>query len=465
MFRRNKNRFRLPRHRSLFGRQKKQNAIIFKGNTLRRSSIIQNRTAPSTSEPVKHVVIRQKLSRPRSPHRLTLLLSNALLAFSIAIFWPAAMSTVNYSRNQIWGIDQQKLKQVLAGHLEQDQMPTELLISGSGQKRNGQIHYTLDEKLQNAATAGLQKYRPDYGMIVAMDAVSGEILAMTDFQRDGNNTHNLNLKATYPAASVFKTITAAAAIDLGKATATTVFPYNGKSTTLYKKNVLSHKNNKWTNHQSLTRSFSKSVNTVFARLGIYTVGGKQLLNYANRFAFNQPLNTDLPIEPSTIEMDINEDWSIAEVASGYTRNTNISPVHGAMLAATIVNNGKMPMPRVIDAVTDDHGIILYEADPPLSEQVISAETASEMRELMHETIVSGSARKAFRKFKHKSVKAGGKTGSLTGFHPKGKYDWFVGYATDGDRKLAYAVLCINKDFWYVKSSQLARDMIDDYISG
>ena len=123
------------------------------------------------------------------------------------------------------------------------------------------------------------------------------------------------------------------------------------------------------------------------------------------------------------------------------------------------------MPRVIDAVTDDHGIILYEADPPLSEQVISAETAKEMRELMHETIVSGSARKAFRKFKHKSVKAGGKTGSLTGFHPKGKYDWFVGYATDGDRKLAYAVLCINKEFWYVKSSQLARDMIDDYFSG
>jgi peptidoglycan glycosyltransferase len=124
----------------------------------------------------------------------------------------------------------------------------------------------------------------------------------------------------------------------------------------------------------------------------------------------------------------------------------------------------MPAPRLVDAITDEYGIILYESPPGAAHRVIKPETAVEMRKLMRETVNSGSASRSFRGFhkRHEQIEVGGKTGSLTGFDPKGKYDWFVGYATDGERKLAYAVLCINKEFWYVKSSQLARRLIEDY---
>ena len=60
------------------------------------------------------------------------------------------------------------------------------------------------------------------------------------------------------------------------------------------------------------------------------------------------------------------------------------------------------------------------------------------------------------------LEVGGKTGSLTGNHPKGKYDWFVGYAKRGDRSLGLAVLTIHEEKWTVKSSYLASKAIEQY---
>ena len=84
---------------------------------------------------------------------------------------------------------------------------------------------------------------------------------------------------------------------------------------------------------------------------------------------------------------------------------------------------------------------------------------------MRETVNKGSARSSFKRFFRKDyedVIAGGKTGSLTGFKPRGKYDWFVGFGELGDRKIAFSMLCINKEKWYVKSSRFAREMLEYY---
>jgi len=60
---------------------------------------------------------------------------------------------------------------------------------------------------------------------------------------------------------------------------------------------------------------------------------------------------------------------------------------------------------------------------------------------------------------------GGKTGSLTGYSPRGRHDWFVGYgeASDG-RKIAYASLVINKEKWYVRSAMVARLFLQEFFA-
>src|SRR5690606_5725853 len=121
-------------------------------------------------------------STPRSRH-LARGLTSALLACGIAFFWPAAMGTVEHSRNQIWGIDRADVKQALARHLATG-FPEALPLAsrGAGPAR---VHYNLDPELQAAVQAELDKYRPDYGVVVAMDAETGRVLAMADVRRDG----------------------------------------------------------------------------------------------------------------------------------------------------------------------------------------------------------------------------------------------------------------------------------------
>lgn len=454
--------------RTLFrGRSRSRDTIHLPASTLMRTPVIrpQSHAAPPTPQAVRRSPRPPIMTPSRRRHSVALALVNAVMACGIAFFWPAAMGVVEHSRNQIWGIDQGVVKDHIADHVRTRSLPESLEFANLPGKPT-RIHYHIDRELQAAVEAELEKYRPDYGMVVALDAETGRILAMADVRRDGEDHDNMALRASYPAASVFKTVTAAAAIDIGKARASTVVPYNGKTTTLFKRDVFNHRNNQWTRHDTLEESFARSANTVFARLGIFTVGGDRLMEYSERFLFNRPLDADIPIEESTLEMDPEEEWSIAETASGYTRSTNISPIHGALLAATVVNDGSMPAPRLIDAITDEYGIILFESETAFPKPVVSRETATEMRKLMRETVASGSASKPFRGFEKNfaNVEVGGKTGSLTGFHPEGKYDWFVGYATDGDRKIAYAALCINKEYWYVKSAHLARRLVESYFS-
>ncbi len=389
----------------------------------------------------------------------------AFAALTTSAAWPINLSGLEYTREQIWGVDQALVADALDQHVHHGSLPTGLRLTTGDKTYNSKIHYSLDANLQATVQGLLRKYGPDYGSFVAIEPETGRVLAMASYNRAGRDVGNLALQNTFPAASVFKVVTAAAAIDQGKANYATVLPYNGKSTSLYKTNVFKHKNNKWTRKPTLRSAFAKSVNTVFARLGIYHVGSEVLEEYANRFGFNNEISGDIPVNTGVTQIDHGDDWSVAEAASGFTRSNTMSPLQGAMIAATIVNEGVMVKPYLVESVNNEDGILLYEAQSEPVGQIISSRTASQMRILMRETVKSGSARKSFRKFFTNGMAqadVGGKTGSLTGFEPKGKYDWFVGYGEMNGRKIAYAAMCINVEKWYVKSAYLARKVLESY---
>jgi peptidoglycan glycosyltransferase len=110
------------------------------------------------------------------------------------------------------------------------------------------------------------------------------------------------------------------------------------------------------------------------------------------------------------------------------------------------------------------GTRLYTAQPTVSRSVVDIGTAEEIRQMMRETISNGTCRKAFHGFNRQCalIDVGGKTGTLTGLDPKGKYDWFVGYAEYGGQKIAYASLTISEKVWRIKSSQVARHAIETF---
>ncbi|MEM7196292.1 MAG: penicillin-binding transpeptidase domain-containing protein [Pseudomonadota bacterium] len=378
------------------------------------------------------------------------------------------MSRVHTEKGVEWGITESILAPVITQHVAEKRFPESVSIPGLDLGGELQVTYTLDDELQHEATRLLRKHRPDYGVLVAIDPDNGHILAMSDNTRSGTNHGNLATRNTFPAASISKIITAVAALEENKANARTVIPFNGKATSLYKKNVFNHKNNKWTRKLTLTESFGKSVNSVFGRLGAVTLGGKTMREYAYRLGFDGQFASDLSFGNGSIDLDVEDRWQVAEMASGYTRRNTLSPLHAATLAATAINGGDLVAPVIVEAMTGPFGVPVYSHQQPARSEAMSESTSSQLRTLMEQTVSDGSARKSFRRFNrgdYKSVTVGGKTGSLTGHQPPGKYDWFVGYAYRGDKKIAFAALCINKEKWYVKSARLARELLEFYFSG
>ena len=387
--------------------------------------------------------------------------------FCVALFLyltvlPVELGAVRVTPSELSGVVKSNLAGALASFAENNDFPKQAPIDVGTRVYDAHLTYTLDLELVEMLDKIYQRYEPDYGAFVALDAGTGAVLAMSSYVKDGTPWGNLTLLNSYPAASVFKMITAAAALDQGLLEPNTVLRYNGKKTSLYKKHVLKHKDTKWTRRPTLTKAFAESINTVFARIGIYMVGADNLNDYARRFGFNTEINTDVGF--STGVTEINEDeWRVAESASGYTRTNTLSPLHGAMLASAVVNDGQMMLPYLVERATDVWGIPLYLNQPQSLGQPISTNTANKLRKLMRETVQRGSARKSFRKFfqgQFEQAAVGGKTGSLTGHSPEGKYDWFVGYAELGAKKVGFASLTINKEYWTVKSSYVARKFIE-----
>ena len=200
----------------------------------------------------------------------------------------------------------------LTEHARKNRFPHRLTFSNdqSEQTVEGYVNYTFDQTIHDELAAVYLRYQPDYAAFVAIDVKTGAILNLTSFIKAKEQWDNLVMRSDYPAASVFKIVTAAAGLDMGVLSPSTVIPFNGKSTTLYKSQVLRHKNNKWTRKPTLKESFAKSVNSVFGQIGIFKLGAQTLRDYANKFGFERPLQSDFQLPISKIDLDFDSKFEM-----------------------------------------------------------------------------------------------------------------------------------------------------------
>ncbi len=153
------------------------------------------------------------------------------------------------------------------------------------------------------------------------------------------------------------------------------------------------------------------------------------------------------------------------MASGFNKDTTLSPLHGAIIAAAIVNTGKLIEPTLIDSVTDENGQVVYRGHVRTFKQAITGHTAQVVSTLMRATVREGTARKVFRGYQKDRVLSkldlGGKTGSINN---DPRYDWFVGFAKDknGNQSVVVSVLVAHEKFIGIKSGQYAQMAVKAY---
>ena len=338
-------------------------------------------------------------------------------------------------------------------------------------ERNGStlaVETSLLPSLQNYLRDLLQRSLTLHAAAVVMKPSTGEVLAFSDYHNGGGNGEgSLCLKADYPAASLFKIVAAAAAIDARGLTPESSLAFRGGRYTLYRSQLKQDKKATGTKI-SLTQAFASSINPVFGKVGIYHLGPSLLTEYADRFFFNRPIPFDLPLAVSPIEAPA-DDFALAEVASGYNKRTFISPLHAAMLAGAVANNGTMMSPRLVRKIEDEGGNLVYRSAPAELASPIREETARKMRVLMDETVMTGTCRNAFTQFHKKKefreLEVGAKTGSINDPVDQHRVDWVTIYAipdSGPEEAICLSVLGVHGEKMGLRSRDIARHLVENY---
>jgi len=327
------------------------------------------------------------------------------------------------------------------------------------------VNTSLDLSLQHYLQKKIDKSTSRYVGIVAMEPSTGRVLSMVSFDKT-DPSNNPCIDNEFPAASIFKIVTAAAAIEKCDFNLSSKFSYNGRKYTLYK-SQLKNKTNKYTNKITFKDSFAQSVNPVFGKIGAHYLGKSNLEEYALAFGFNRKINFEIPLAPSFISLS-DDPYHWAEIASGFNHKTKISPIHGAVMTSAILNQGRMIEPTIVDQIIDGTGRTIYRSHLVAMNQAVTSEASDVVNRLMMAAIRSGTCSKMFRGCRTDHVLSklniGGKTGSIDTKKHDGRYDWFVGFAEEkeGSGKLVISIIVAHEKYIGIRASQYARMAIKQY---
>ncbi len=335
------------------------------------------------------------------------------------------------------------------------------------------VRTTIAPALQAKAGEWVNSSQAKQAALVAIKPETGEVLALAGFRADGEGA-NAALTGSFPAASIFKIVTAAAAVEKADFSAESTVAYDGGKHTLFKGNVVKEPD-KGNHAATLKESFAESINTVFGKMGAFTLGPEELSEFAGRFGFNADIEFEMPVEASTFALEDGEDlFRLAELASGFNRATRVSPLHGALMAGAAANGGLLRKPSFVREVFDRENRIYYQAGPPEGAQAVSPETAEELSALMVAAVREGTGRRTFgRAALHpvlSRLSIGGKSGTINNDAGE-RVDWFVAWARPlaghGDEKdsLALSAVVVHGGVTKFTSQELVRDAIVLYYEG
>ncbi|MGE5253082.1 MAG: penicillin-binding transpeptidase domain-containing protein [Planctomycetaceae bacterium] len=324
-----------------------------------------------------------------------------------------------------------------------------------------QFIYTVDPILQASVEEVFRAHKPPFGTFVALDPKTGKILALAEYSRDKSGNGGIWNRSTYPAASVFKIITAACALEKGVLHYDSSVSFKGNQYRLGPGKI--NRTSKWEHQTQFDDALGKSNNVVFGRVASKLVGSETLRQYSSAFGFNQSLPFDFPVAPSKAVIP-EESYELARCGAGFGEVT-LNPLHGALIAAAIANRGIMMRPYLIEQVRGEEGEILYEAQAIPWAHPISAQTAQDLTRMMRRTVEDGTASRTFQRYGKdliQKVTVSGKTGSLSGDDPPGLYDWFVGFATTEDPQVAFSAMAINYQRNKFRGAFIAQEALKIY---
>ena len=310
---------------------------------------------------------------------------------------------------------------------------------------------TIDDVIQYIAERELDKaFKATHAKgasIVVMNPHTGEILALAN-----RPTFDLN---EYPGApkdylrdraitdmfepgSVFKIVTASAAIEEGKVSEDEkVYCENGA----YK--IAGHILHDHQPHGTLTFTevIEQSSNIGTCKIA-QIVGAENIYRYEKKFGFGIKSGIDLPgeISGSVKEPRFWSKTSITAVPMGH--EVGVTALQLANAVSAIANGGNLMRPYVVREIRDKFGEEIVSNEPVFVNKVMSLDSAARVRKMLIGVVEKGTGKLA----RIPQVTVAGKTGTAQKIEPNGTYSHdkfvatFIGFTPAEDPVLAIAVV-------------------------
>lgn len=356
------------------------------------------------------------------------------------------------------------------GGLEQAENP---FLSGSSDKlfyrrvsdlftgrraQGATIETTLDPAVQQAAVEAMEGIR---GAAVALDPSTGAILAMVSrptFDPNSLAGHDLgrvekNYQALakdtsrpllnraiggdlYPPGSVFKVVTAAAALSSGEYDERSELDGPAELDLPQTTNVLPNAFDGPCgpgDRVSMTRALAISCNTAFASVGM-DLGADALREQAAKFGFGDTLAVPMRVTPSSVPAELDEP-QLAYASIGQY-DVRVTPLQMAMVAAGVANDGVVMKPYLVQSVIGSDLSVIEQTEPAELSQAVSPDVAAQLQRMMVAVVEDGSGERAAID----GVSVAGKTGTAQHGEGRKAHAWFISFAPADDPRIAVAVI-------------------------
>ncbi|WP_245237133.1 peptidoglycan D,D-transpeptidase FtsI family protein [Paenibacillus ihuae] len=322
------------------------------------------------------------------------------------------------------------------------------------------VYTTIDKGLQEGIERLTEEAGVKEGAVVVLDSRTGDIEAMVSLpfydpakiSPEGGEWNNRALQAAVPG-SIFKVVTAAAALEAGVTSPEEKFYCSGQ----FGKYGLSCPHGKGHGPLTLAQGFAVSCNTVFAALA-ERLSGAQLqaaalalglgrdIGWQAENTLGQPMLRPLAGEqPGTIFSTLLPDDTGARVQTAIgQRDVTVTPLQAANLVVTLLHGGEVRAPRILQRVAFKNGQTLQNLPghlAPASAGAISANTSKLLLSWMRLVVTEGTG-KRLQTSKWPVAGKSGTAQTMVKGVPRNN-QWFIGYGPVDHPRYAVSVAVEN----------------------
>ena len=359
-------------------------------------------------------------------------------------------------------------------------------------KEGYSVVLSIDSNIQQfAETAALHAKKEnmaDKVSIIVQDTMTGEILAMTtkdDYNLNDpraplnekqeeewdklseeekmdilyDNWRDFNVNDQYEPGSIFKLITAAAAIEENTAQPDSQYVCNGA---MVMGNSRLTCTSRTRGKKTLAKGIEESCNMTMIQVG-QDLGAEKFLKYIKAFGFGKKTGIELYGESIGIVPRSYKDISKVNLATmSYGHSIAVSPIQLINAVSAISNGGFLNKPTLIKEIVDANGNVIERKRPELRRRVISEETSDKMKMMMRRVVEKGIGQRA----QVPGYIVGGKSGTANIATPTGYLEAynssFVGVAPLNDPRLTVLVV-INNPKGGILGSVVAAPVVQDVL--